>query len=638
KGVTIESLKKDGSIVLDGSQVKSAEAGYQEDQRTKNKEPVVSISLNKKGTKAFAEATKEAYEKGNDTIGIYYDGKFVSVPSVENEIKDGSAVINGHKDIEEAKDLASYIRIGGLDLKLKEVKSQVVGATLGSNALATSLKAAAIGIALVMVFMIIAYLFPGCMATLALVLYTELILSIIQVFGITLTLPGIAGIILSIGMAVDANVIIFSRIKEEIAGGKSTRVAIDNGFHKALSAIIDGNITTLIVAVVLGVIGTGTVKGFAITLGLGTLLSMFTALFVTRTLLNAFYNLGCQDAKIYGHEWKVKPFQFIQKKTIFFVISLVIIAAGIVGMVSGVAKNGKALNYDLEFSGGTSTTVNFKENYSMKELDAKVVPVVAKITGDNNIQNQKVTGSNSVIIKTRVLDLSEREALNAALEDKFGVKEKDITSENISSTISGEMRRTSMVAVIVAVCFILMYIWIRFRDFRFGTSAVLALIHDVLVTLAVYSVFRVSVGSAFVACILTIIGYSINDTIVVFDRIRENLHELSKIDKDSLAELANRSVTQTVTRSLSTSFTTALTVLMLLILGVSSIREFAFPLLIGVVCGTYSSIFIATPLWWIARVYLKSKKAMNEKKQGPKSAKKKARAARATKENQGIVV
>lgn len=638
KGVTIESLKKDGSIVLDGSQVKSAEAGYQEDEATRQKKPVVNISLDAKGTKAFAEATKEAYEKNHDSIGIYYDGRFVSVPSVRNQISDGSAVIDGHKDIEEAKDLASYIRIGGLDLKLKEIRSQVVGATLGANALATSLKAAAIGIALVMLFMVIAYLFPGCMAALALVFYTELLLAILQIFGITLTLPGIAGIILSIGMAVDANVIIFSRIKEEIAAGKTTRAAIDNGFHKALSAIIDGNITTLIVAVVLGAIGTGTVKGFAITLGLGTCLSMFTALFVTRVLLNAFYNLGCQDAKIYGHMWKLNTINFIQKKTVFFVISLAVIAAGICGMVAGASKSGKALNYDLEFSGGTSTTVNFKEDYSMKDLDTKVVPVVAKITGDNNIQNQKVTGSNSVIIKTRVLDLSEREALNTALEDKFGVKEKDITSENISSTISGEMRRSSAIAVVVAVCFILLYIWVRFRDFRFGTSAVLALIHDVLVTLAVYAVFRVSVGSAFVACILTIIGYSINDTIVVFDRIRENLHNLAKVDKDTLAELANRSVTQTITRSVSTSFTTALTVLMLLILGVSSIREFAFPLLIGVVCGTYSSIFIATPLWWIARVYLKSKKVIDEKKQGPKSAKKKARAARATKENQGIVV
>ncbi|SDW65978.1 SecD/SecF fusion protein [Lachnospiraceae bacterium KHCPX20] len=638
KGVTIDSLKKDGSIVLDGSQVASAEAVYQEDQTTKAKEPVVSISLDKKGTKAFAEATKEAYEKNHDTIGIYYDGRFVSVPSVENQISDGSAVINGHKDIEEAKDLASYIRIGGLDLKLKEIRSQVVGATLGSNALATSLKAAAIGIALVIIFMIVAYLFPGCMASLALVFYTELILAILQVFGITLTLPGIAGIILSIGMAVDANVIIFSRIKEEIAGGKSTRAAIDTGFHKALSAIVDGNITTLIVAVVLGVIGTGTVKGFAITLGLGTCLSMFTALFVTRVLMNAFYNLGCQDAKIYGHTWEIKTFPFIQKKAIFFAISLIVIGAGVIGMIAGAAKNGKALNYSLEFSGGTSTTVNFKEDYSMKEIDDKVVPVVAKITGDNNIQNQKVTGSKAVIIKTRALSLSERESLNKALEEKFGVKEKDITSENISSVISGEMRRTSLVAVLVAVCFILLYIWVRFRDFRFGTSAVLALIHDVLVTLAVYALLRLSVGSAFVACILTIIGYSINDTIVVFDRIRENLHNLSKQNSETLAELANRSITQTVTRSLSTSFTTALTVLMLLILGVSSIREFALPLLIGVICGTYSSVFIATPLWWIARVYLKTKNKINEKHQGPKSAQKKARAARATKENQGIVV
>ena len=619
-GVTIESLQKNGSIVLDGSEVKSAQAVYQQNQTSGNREPVVSISLTSEGASAFATATEEAANNNHDTIGIYYDGKFVSVPSVNEAITDGNCVIEGMSDIDEAKDLASYIRIGGLDIKLKEIQSQIVGAQLGSNALKTSILAAALGILCVIIFMIAAYKFPGAMAAMALVLYTELIVSILQVFDITLTISGIAGIILSIGMAVDANVIIFSRIKEEIAAGKTVRAAIDVGFKKALSAILDGNITTLIVALVLGVIGTGTVKGFAITLGIGTLLSMFTALFVTRSLMNAFYNFGCQNPKIYGKLWKVKTLPVIQKKAVFFAISLICIGAGIVGMIGYKATTGKALNYSLDFSGGTSTTVDFDKDYSISEIDSKIVPVIEKVTGDSDVQRQKANGSNRVIFKTRTLDLSEREELNKQLEDNFGVKESDIQSENISGTISSEMRHTSVVAVIVAVILILFYIWFRFRDLRFATSAILALCHDVLVTISVYALARLSVGSAFVACILTIIGYSINDTIVVFDRIRENLRNTSRRDPETLKELANKSITEILTRSLSTSFTTALTIIMLLIVGVSAIREFAFPLLVGVVCGTYSSIFIATPLWYIARVHIGKQE---DTKQGPNAKKKK---------------
>ncbi|MCI7468562.1 MAG: protein translocase subunit SecD [Lachnospiraceae bacterium] len=638
-GVTIKSLQKDGSIVLDGSQVKSAQATYQQKSSTGNREPVVSISLKTKGAEAFAEATKEAAADNNDTIGIYYDGNFVSVPTVNEEIADGNCVIEGMSGIEEAQNLASYIRIGGLDIKLKEIQSEIVGAQLGSNALKTSLLAAGIGLLLVMVFMCIAYLFPGAMASLALILYTELIISILQVFDITLTLPGIAGIILSIGMAVDANVIIFSRIKEEIAAGRTVRAAIDTGFRRALSAILDGNITTLIVAFVLGVIGTGTVKGFAITLGLGTCLSMFTALFITRGLMNSFYSFGCQNAKIYGHLWKIKTLPLIQKKAIFFCISICVIAVGIIGMIGYKATTGKALNYSLEFSGGTSTTVNFSKNYTIEQIDEQIVPVIEKVTKDANVQSQKVTGGNQIIFKTRTLDLDEREDLNKRLEKSFGVKESDVQTQNISGTISGEMRRTSVIAVIVSVICILIYIWFRFRDIRFATSAVLALCHDVLVTLGVYAVFRLSVGSAFVACILTIIGYSINDTIVVFDRIRENLRNTSKQKTpEVLAEISNRSVTETLTRSLSTSFTTALTIIMLLILGVSSIREFAFPLLVGVVCGTYSSIFIATPLWYIARAHI-GHQAEEDTKQGPNAKKKKKKpVTKPNKYNNGAIV
>ena len=627
---TIEELEASGDIVLTGTEVETAAAQYETDQTTGSQDPVVSISLNDDGTEAFAEATAAAYANNKDTIGIYYDDAFVSVPKVQNAITDGNCVINGMSSYEEAENLASYIRIGGLNVTLTELESRVVGATLGSDALSTSFKAGVIGLVIVMAFMIVMYLIPGLSAALALGIYTTLMLAILYLYDITLTLPGIAGIILSIGMAVDANVIIFARIREEIAAGKEIKSAIDSGFKKALSAILDGNITTLIVAAVLGVLGSGTVKGFAITLAIGVVLSMFTALVVTRWILNSFYAIGIRSEKAYGKAKQVRVLDFMGKKAVFFVLSAAVILTGVGSMlIHGVSGN--ALNYSLEFLGGTSTTVTFDKEYSIEEIDSEIVPLIAEVTGDNDIQTQKVDDGNGVIFKTRTLQLEEREALNTMFEENFGVTEDAISSENISSTIGGEMRRQSLIAVAVAALLILLYIWVRFKDLRFGGSAVIALIHDVLVVLALYAVARISVGSPFIACILTVIGYSVNDTIVIFDRIRENLATTAKRDKESLAKVANESISQTLTRSITTSVTTAVTVLMLLILGTSSIREFALPLLVGVVTGTYSSICLATELWFLMRANSKASKDETTKKKKPKAQK-------ATKENEGLIV
>ncbi len=602
----IEDLIDNGSVVLSGSDVKSASAGYQTNQQTQAQEPVVQISMTSKGTEAFATATTEAFA-ASQSIGIYYDGKFVSVPTVNAAITDGNCIIEGMDSYEEAQNLASYIRIGGLDLKLQELQSEVVGAQLGSDALSTSLKAGAIGLALVMVFLIVMYLLSGVAASVALAIYTTLLVAIIYLFDITLTLPGIAGIILSIGMAVDANVIIFARIREEIAAGRTVITSIETGYKKALSAILDGNITTLIAAAVLGVLGSGSVKGFAITLAIGVVLSMFTALVITRILMNALYAIGLRDAKYYGKAKAFKSLNFIGKKAVFFGVSLAVIAAGFVAMGIHGMKGDKSLNYSLEFMGGTSTTVAFDKEYSIADIDSDIVPFISQVTGDNDIQSQKVDGGNSVIFKTRTLNLEEREALNTTMSENFGVDESSISSENISSTVSGEMRRESVIAVLVATFFMLLYIWFRFKDIRFATSAIIALVHDVLVVLALYAVMRISVGSAFIACMLTVIGYSVNDTIVVFDRIRENEKKLQVKNPETLKVLANDSISQTLSRSISTSITTAIMVLMLLILGVSSIREFSLPLLAGVICGTYSSICIATELWYVFRVYLHKK-------------------------------
>ena len=585
----------DGNTVLEGTDVKNAEAQTQENSTTKNKEYVVALQLTKEGTTKFAEATAANVGK---QISIIYDGQTISSPRVNQAIEGGEAVITGMSSYEEADNLAATIRIGGLSLELEELRSNVVAAQLGEEAISTSLMAGAIGLAIIFVFMCFVYLLPGLAAGLALLIYTGLILVLLNAFNITLTLPGIAGIILGIGMAVDANVIIYARIREEIGAGVSVRNSIKSGFSKAFSAIFDGNITTLIAAFVLMWLGSGTVKGFAYTLALGIVISMFTALVVSRLIVNALYAVGVRDPKFYGSAKERKAVDFLGKKKVFFAISIILILCGPAAMFANSHAGNKALNYSLEFSGGTSTTVTFNEDMDIKTIDSEVTPVVEEVTGDKNVQPTKVVGTNQVVIKTRSLNQSEREALQSALVEKFGVDDSTISTESISSTVSSEMRRDAIVAVIVATICMLLYIWFRFKDIRFASSAVLALLHDVLVVLAFYAIARVSVGNTFIACMLTIVGYSINATIVIFDRIRENLHSGSR---EKLAEIVNTSITQTLTRSIYTSFTTFVMVAVLYIMGVSSIREFAAPLMVGVLVGAYSSVCITGALWYVMK-------------------------------------
>lgn len=606
-------LDEDGNEVLNGTDIADAQAAYQQNSMG-NQEPVVSLTMTEEGTEKFAEATKAA-APNHEIIYIVYDDEVVSYPSVQDEITDGHAVINGMSSYEEAEQLASTIRIGGLKLELQELRSNVVGAQLGSDAIRTSLIAGAVGLVLVIIFMIAVYWIPGVASSIALCLYTAMMVLLLNGFDITLTLPGIAGIILSIGMAVDANVIIFARIREEIATGKTVKSSIKIGFHKALSAIIDGNVTTLIAAAVLGFMGTGTIRGFAQTLALGIVLSMFTALTVTQLILNALYAVGFRDEKFYGRAKERKPIGFLRKKPVFFALSAVMILSGFVFMGINQKNTGEVLNYSLEFMGGTSTDVTFNEDMSIEELDEKVVPIFEEISGDPNVQTQKVQGSNEVIFKTRALSVDQREELNGRLAEEFGVDESSITAETISSTISSETRTGAVVAVLVAALCMLVYIWFRFKDIRFGASSVAALLHDVLVVLAFYAISRISVGGTFIACMLTIVGYSINATIVIFDRIRENLRQSGSGER--LEEVVDRSITQTLSRSIFTSLTTFITIAALFVLGVPSIREFALPLMVGIVCGAYSSVCLAGAMWYI----LRTKVGKKESAKGAKAAK-----------------
>ena len=594
----LEDIIADGDVVIDGACIAGAEAVIGQGSLGAN-DYQVKLTLNDSGKSRFSEATAYAYSYYNpavasirNIIAIVYDGAVYSAPMVSAHITDGNAVINGQKDYDESKQLASIIRNGALPLELREIRSTVVGAKLGTEAINTSLLAGVIGFVLVLAFMIVVYRIPGLAASLALCLYVTVMIICLNLFNVTLTLYGVAGIILSIGMAVDANVIVFTRISEELGTGKTVRSSIKKGFEKALSAIVDGNVTTLIAAAVLYFLGSGTIKGFAQTLAIGIILSMGTALFVTKFILNALYNTGLDHEKFYGVKKEGKIFPFTKHGIKYVIVFGVVIVALVASLIIGKAKTGNSLNYGLDFMGGTSTEIVFSGNApSNQELEQLVKDSIGKPGEVVQIQ-----GEEAAIIKTEVLSLAEKAKLEAALNEKYGVSGEDITSTSISGTVSGEMKSDAVVAVLVATVCMMLYIWIRFKNLGFAASSVLALCHDVLFVLMVYAVSRISVGNAFIACMLTLVGYSINATIVVFDRIRENMKE--KLKKDSVEDVVNSSISQTISRSINTSLTTFVMVLALSVFGVSSIREFSVPLMAGIVCGAYSSVFLAGTLWY----------------------------------------
>ncbi len=601
----IATMIADGSVALVGTDVADAQPGSQQSDLLNNSQYVVSLRFTDAGADKFYNMTSRAASRG-ETIGIYYDGEFISVASCNTAIAGGKAVIQGSFTYEEVEKLATQIRIGGLKLELEELRSNVVGAQLGSKAIETSLLAGLIGFIIIAIFMIAVYRIPGLAATIALAIYTLATVLLISMFDITLTLPGIAGIVLSIGMAVDANVIIFARIREEIATGKTVESSINLGFKKALSAILDGNITTLIAAAVLGAMGTGAIKGFAATLALGIIVSVVTAVFVTKGILKALFGIGFKNMKFYGVSKPGKKFDYVGNRKKFLIISGAVIAAGIIMLCINAGVRDHALNFSMDFVGGTATTADLNADYSIEELEQSLEPEIAVITGNHDIQIQNVTGSTEYIIKTSSLNSDQRIRLTELLSDKYGTMDSQITIETISSTISSEMTRSALIAVLIATICMLIYIWIRFSDFRFGGAAVICLLHDVLIVTAFYAFAWVSVSSTFVACMLTIVGYSINATIVIFDRIREVKAELSR--KDQIADAINSSITQTMSRSIFTSLTTFVMVAVLYILGVASIREFALPLMIGIICGTYSSVCLAGPIYEFFRKKFGEKK------------------------------
>lgn len=601
------SQGKEYEAALTGDDIKNATAGIDSDNGNDN---VVQLAFTDEGAQKFADVT--AANVGN-IVYIIYDNKVVSAPTVQSAITGGSAEINKIGSYEEAEQLATTIRIGALPLTLKQVRSNIVGATLGSDAISTSLKAGAIGIALVFLIMIIVFRIPGLVASFALAFYTILDLLVLNLFNVTLTLPGIAGVILSVGMAVDANVIIFTRIKEELADGKSVKQAVKGGFHNALSAIIDGNVTTLIAALVLGIFGTGTIKGFAITLAIGVVLSVFTALAVSQSLLTALVNLGVTDAKYFGVAREPKKTNFVKAGKFCMLGSLIVIIACFCMMPVNNKSKGSPLNFSVEFAGGTSLTVGFDKEYSLSEAEKDIVPVIAEAAGigEAGISVQTVSGTNEIVFKMPELsddgtDDSQMSKVRSALTDKLGadVKEANV----ISGSVSSEMSKNAIFSVILAAILMLIYIAIRFHDVKFGASAVIALLHDVAMVFCLYIILRLTVGNTCIACLLTIVGYSINATIIIFDRVRENIGVM-KPKKATYKDIVNLSINQTFSRTIYTSLTTFVTIFVLYIMGVASIKEFALTLMAGVVIGAYSSVCITGPLWY----YMKTKLGKTEK-------------------------
>lgn len=581
--------------VLTGQNVKKAKAVTNQNQTTGKKEYLVALEFDAKGTKAFAKATKANIGK---PIYIIYDNQVISAPNVQEAITKGECTIDGMESYEAAENLASSIRIGSLPVKLNELRSNVVSAKLGVNAIQTTVKAGVIGFVLVCLIMIAFYAVPGVIACVALAIYMLMMLLALNGFNATLTLPGLAGIILGIGMAVDANVIIYTRIREEIAAGRAVESAITTGYSKALSAIVDGNVTTLISAAVLYIFGSGPIKGFATTLAVGIVASMFTALVITRVIMKLLYNFGFTDPKWYGKTVHKKTFNVLGIRKWCFIGSIVVIVAGFIGMGAFSAAGKKTLNYSLEFVGGTTTTFTFDKEYTQAEIENDMIPIIKTAANVTEVQQQKVQNSTKVSFKTKDLTLDQREAMENAVTAKYPVQDGTIVeSDTISSSVSATTKRDAFVSVIIATVCMLIYIWFRFRDIRFAAAAVIALIHDVLIVLTFYALARVSVGTTFIACMLTIVGYSINGTIIIFDRIREKLKSANA--KTDITELVNSSITYTFTRNVNTTLTTLIMLVCLLIFGVASVKEFAAPLIVGILAGAYSSICITSALWYI---------------------------------------
>jgi len=598
----LQFLMADGTEALDGSMIKNA--GITQDQEKGGY--AVSLEFDKEGTAAFAEATQKALSGQiisttdgvpGSVIMIVLDGKVISSPVVQSVIANGQAIITNGKTggfpQDEAVNLAALIRGGALPVELTEVDTSIQTAKIGLNALDSAVLAGIIGFALILIIMLAMYGIMGLAANIALLLYVLIVLWTLVGLGSVLTLPGIAGIILSIGMAVDANVIIFSRIKEEICNGKSIRVSSQSGFKHAMSTILDSQITTIIAAAVLYQFGSGPVKGFAMTLMIGIVASVFTAVVITQLLLEIIINSKkLSTKKLFRVSEDNRPipgvsrnFNVIKHRKIYYIVSIAILLIGLT--VGGF----RGFNYGIDFTGGTMMQLDLKTNVETSQvkevLDKSNIDAEIVYAGEKNEQ---------VIIRTiQSLDNNTRSAVIDDMQAAFNITDKDVlTVEQFGPSVGKELRNNAIMAVLIATLGMLIYIVIRF-EWKFGLAAIAGVAHDILMVIAFYGLFSFTINSPFIAGVLTVVGYSINDTIVVFDRIRENLGIMKK---NNTSDLIDTSINQTLGRSIMTSFTTLVVMIPMYVLTSSTIREFILPLMIGVLVGCASSIFVASPIYY----------------------------------------
>lgn len=605
----IEFRDCDGNVILDGKQIDSAKAAYGPVDDTGVSQYFVQLNLNDEGVEKFREGTKAAASQKNADnryVAIIMDDDVISAPMVDEKyastgIDTATPIISLGKDAnaEYAQYLASIISAGRLPFELRESKLQAVGASLGERSLETAIIAGIIGILLVMVYMIVVYRLPGVVADLALLLYIAMFLFVMTAAGINLTLPGIAGIILTIGMAVDANVVIYERIREELSYGKTLRSAVDLGFKRAFAAIVDSNVTTIIAAAVLLWQGTGTILGFAKTLLIGVILSMICMLIVPRMVLKCFAAMRMNKLSLYGVKLRdssveEKNIGFVKNFKVTGIISIVLCVVGLVSII--LLPFGKSFfNLDLDFVGGVTMEYDIGTAVT-REISDDIAAIVTETTG---VKPSSVTksgnGGTMVTIKMTEINSENRDKVFQAVSEAYGVdKVTLVSSDYVSASVGKDITRAAFIASSLAALLILVYITIRF-EFRSGIAAIICLIHDLLVMLSIYVVFQISMNMNFIAAALTIIGYSINATIVVFDRIRENYKKTG--GNENFERVVDRSVTQSMRRSIGTTITTLLPIIFLVILGVSSIRNFAIPIMVGVLAGGYSSTCIAGPLW-----------------------------------------
>lgn len=562
-------------------------------------DPEIEFEFKSKGGSDFEEFTRAHV---GEYLAVFLDHKLLTAPVIDSVIPGGKGVIHGSFTLESAKALAANLNAGALPVPLEILETRKLEATLGAEAVKATTLAGVIGLLLVLLFMVAWYRVPGIIANVALLLYTLFSIALFKLIPITITLPGIAGFILSIGMAVDANILIFERLKEELRSGKTLRAAIDAGFKRAFTAIFDSNFCTAMTCCVLFYFGTGPIRGFALTLGVGVAVSMFTAITVTRTFLFALVSVGvAANPAAYGLDERKYDLHVMRRKALWLGISLAVIIPGLLAWIAGGIKP------SIDFKGGTELAIPFASRHSASEIETALVSIDAKFKDSRVVvSGGGLSDSKLAYVTTNRLTIPQREALQTALVAKVGPISQgtNISYSDVSGTISKELTADAVYAVLVASGLIVLYLTIRFaiggwkEGLKYGLCAVIALLHDVLVVWGSFAVLgkllNWQIDSLFVTAMLTVIGFSVHDTIIVFDRIRENLHHRAK--GENFSDLTDRSIDQTFSRSLKTSFTVVLVLLALFLKGGAIINHFVAALLIGIVSGTYSSIFNASVL------------------------------------------